>query len=145
MSPASTNQAPALLDRIMQATNAHDVDALTASFADDVDSRQPAHPQRDFQGAAQIRRNWTEIFGAIPDLSAELVRFAVEGTTVWAEWDWRGTRRDGEPHRMRGVTILGEDEGRAAWVRFYMEPVESAGPDIDAAIRRLTTSVAATR
>ncbi len=54
MSPASTNQAPALLDRIMQATNAHDVDALTASFADDVDSRQPAHPSPDIDAA--IRR-----------------------------------------------------------------------------------------
>ncbi len=41
------------------------------------------------------------------------------------------------PHLMRGVTIFGVDDGRAATVRFYMEPVDLAGPDADAAVRQI--------
>lgn len=138
MSSTPPVQVPALLDRIARAIDAHDVDALTAVFADDVDSRQPAHPERDFQGAEQIRANWSAIFAAVPDLTARLERSVSDGATVWAEWDWRGTRRDGQPHRMRGVTILGERAGQAAWVRLYMEPVVEADGGIDHAIKVLT-------
>lgn len=139
----SVIEAPALLGRIARAINDHDLDGLTDAFSQDVDSRQPVHPHRDFQGADQIRRNWTAIFEGIPDISAHLIRSATNGHTVWAEWEWRGTRRDGQPHLMRGVTILGERDGRAAWVRFLMEPVDLVGVDIDAAVGRLTSSAGA--
>ena len=138
MSSTSAVRAPALLDRIGRAINEHDVDALTAAFADDVDSSQPAHPERQFRGGAQIRQNWTSLFAAVPDLTATLTRSATDGATVWAEWDWHGTRLDGKPHRMRGVTILGERAGRAAWFRLYMEPVVEADGGIDHAIKGLT-------
>lgn len=129
----------ALLARIARAINDHDLDGLTDAFSQDVDSRQPVHPQRDFQGHDQIGANWAAIFDGIPDISAHLIRSATNGDTVWAEWDWRGTRRDGQPHLMRGVTILGERDGRAAWVRFFMEPVDLMGDDIDGAIRQMTS------
>ena len=140
MSSTPAVQVPALLERIGRAINDHDVDALTAVFADDVDSRQPAHPERHFQGVAQIRQNWAAIFAAVPDLSSRLERCITDGETVWAEWDWSGTRRDGQPHRMRGVTILGERSGRAEWVRLYMEPVVQADGGIDQAIEDLTAT-----
>jgi hypothetical protein len=35
---------------------------------------------------------------------------------------------------MRGTTILGVEEGRIAWSRFYMEPVVDDGLAIDAAV-----------
>ena len=35
---------------------------------------------------------------------------------------------------MRGVTIVGVDDGRIDWVRFYVEPVEQDGAGIDTAI-----------
>ena len=38
---------------------------------------------------------------------------------------------------MRGVTINGFDAGRVAFVRFYMEPVDSAGVDPDASGREI--------
>jgi hypothetical protein len=41
---------------------------------------------------------------------------------------------------MRGVTIIGTRDGRAGWVRFYMEPVEMEGPDADAAVRQIMAS-----
>jgi len=140
MSPTPPAQVPALLERIGRAIDDHDVDALTAAFTDDVDSRQPAHPERQFVGAGQIRQNWAAIFAAVPDLTSRLERSITDGVTVWAEWDWSGTRRDGLPHRMRGVTILGVRNGRAEWVRLYMEPVVQADGGIDRAIEQLTAA-----
>ena len=66
----------------------------------------------------------------------------VEGDTVWSEWDWHGTRRDGAPHRMRGVTIQRVRDARAVSVRFYMEPVDETGPATSEAVRRIVSGEA---
>jgi hypothetical protein len=38
------------------------------------------------------------------------------------------------------VIVCGVREGRIAWARPYIEPVEAAGAGIDAAVRRMTSS-----
>jgi ketosteroid isomerase-like protein len=123
-----------LIETIQQATNDHDLDALVACFNDTYLSEMPVHPGREFRGNDQVRRNWTQIFAAVPDLKSRLVRSTTAGDTAWAEWEWTGTRRDGQAHLMRGVTILGLADGGAAWARFYMEPVDMAGIGVDAAV-----------
>lgn len=136
---------PALL-ALRAAICAHDVDALAACFAPDYRNETPAHPARSFRGVEQVRRNWTTILGSVPDLTAELVGWSGgAGETLWAEWDWSGTRRDGVPVHLAGVTVLGiEDQpgatGQASirWARFYMEPVD--GTDNDAGISRAVGS-----
>jgi ketosteroid isomerase-like protein len=130
----STQNAQMMIDRLAAAMNAHDLEALAECFDENVASEQPVHPARGFTGRAQVRKNWAQIFRGVPDLRAELVRAAADGDTAWAEWDWSGTRVDGTPHRLRGVTILGIRGDRAAWVRFYMEPVEQGGASIDGAV-----------
>jgi ketosteroid isomerase-like protein len=130
----STQSAQMMIDRLAAAMNDHDLEALTECFAEDVASEQPVHPARSFTGRAQVRKNWAQIFGGVPDLRAELVRVAADGDTAWAEWDWSGTRADGARHHLRGVTVLGIREGGVAWVRFYMEPVEQDGASIDGAV-----------
>ena len=127
----------ALVRRIRDAINAHDLDALVDAFDPDVVSETPAHPQRTFRGRDQVRRNWQQIFAGVPDLRADLLDAVEVGRTVWSEWDWHGTRRDGSAHLMRGVTILDHDGSRAASVHFYMEPVDREGPGPDAAVRRI--------
>jgi ketosteroid isomerase-like protein len=127
--------AQMMIDRLAAAMNDHDLEALADCFDENVASEQPVHPARGFTGRAQVRKNWAQIFGGVPDLRADLVRAATDGDTAWAEWDWSGTRVDGTPHRLRGVTILGIRGDRAAWVRFYMEPVEQGGASIDGAVR----------
>jgi len=121
----------ALVSRLNRATNAHDLDALVACFAPDYRNDTPAHPERGFTGSDQVRKNWQQIFAMIPDLSAEVLRCAVDGDTVWSEWEHRGTRPDGSRHVMRGVVIFGVEGGVAAWARFYLEPVELDGADVD--------------
>ncbi len=114
----------AVIVRLQNAMNGHDLEAMAACFDPDYESEFPAHPDRAFRGDAQMRKNWTQIFGAVPNLEAVLKHTAVDGDTIWAEWEWRGTRRDGAPHLMRGVTVQGVRQGRIAWVRLYMEPVQ---------------------
>ena len=65
-------------------------------------------------------------------MCARLPRMAVDGDTIWTEWDMSGTRRDGAAFLMRGVAIFGVAEGRLAWVRFYLEPVEETSGDVNA-------------
>ncbi len=127
------------MQHVQEAINAHDLDALADCFEEDYTSDFPAHPDRAFVGRTQMRRNWTQIFGAVPDIQARLIRSATEGDTIWTEWEWRGTRPDGMPFLQRGVTIQGVPQGRIAWARLYLELVEEAGPGSDAAARRNTT------
>jgi ketosteroid isomerase-like protein len=131
-------QGPAVVvERLLAAINAHDLEAMVACFADDYLNEWPAHPQRSFQGRAQVRQNWSQIFAGVPDLRARLPRMAVDGDRVWTEWDMAGTRSDGAVFLMRGVSIFGVADGRLAWVRFYLEPVEETSGDVNAHTRRV--------
>src|SRR6478735_10286292 len=102
-----------VISRLVDATNAHDLDALAGCFAPDYRNETPAHPARGFSGREQVRRNWQQIFAAVPDLHAVVLRSAVAGDTVWSEWEMSGTRRDGTAHLMRGVILFGVNAGRA--------------------------------
>lgn len=126
-----------MVERLRDATNAHDLDGLVDCFAESYRNDTPAHPGRGFTGREQVRSNWQQIFAAVPDLSATVQRTATDGEEVWSEWEMRGTRPDGSPHLMRGVIIFGVREGRASWARFYLEPVDAGLEDATAAVRHI--------
>jgi ketosteroid isomerase-like protein len=126
----------AVVERLVAAVNAHDLDALAACFAGDYRNETPAHPRRGFRGREQVRRNWTQLFEGVPDLRAQVLS-AAEGDRVWTEWDISGTRGDGAPFAMRGVVIFGVGGGLIASARFYLEPVEEASGDVDAHTARV--------
>jgi ketosteroid isomerase-like protein len=130
------DDAAGVLARLERATSGHDVNALVACFAPDYRNETPAHPARSFTGREQVRRNWEQIFAAIPDLTAKVLRSAVSGDEAWTEWEHRGTRRDGSMHVMRGVVIFGVSNGLLAWARFYLEPVQEGSENVDAAVRQ---------
>ena len=125
----------AIVQRLRQATNDHDLDALAGCFAVDYRNETPAHPERSFVGRDQVRKNWTQIFAAVPDVRAEVLRCVEDGNTVWSEWEHRGTRPDGSAHVMRGVVIFGVEGGLASWARFYLEPVQDGSGGVDEAVR----------
>jgi ketosteroid isomerase-like protein len=130
------NGPEGVLERLCRATNDHDLDALVECFTADYRNETPAHPERGFTGRDQVRKNWTQIFAAIPDVTADVLRHAVNGDTVWSEWEHRGTRPDGTAHIMRGVVIFGVADSQASWARFYLEPVQEGGDGVDAAVGR---------
>lgn len=122
--------------RLLDATNAHDVDAIVACFGDDYALEAPLHPARSFRGREQVRRNWTQILSAVPDLRATLVASATDGGTVWSEWEMAGTRREGASHLMRGVFVFGVHDGLIRSGRMFLEAVDREGGDMDAAVRQ---------
>jgi ketosteroid isomerase-like protein len=124
-----------LVERLVEATNAHDIDALVGCFAADYVNETPTHPERGFVGAAQVRTNWEQIFAFVPDVHAEVIRLAVDGDTAWTEWEMTGTRGDGTAHWMRGVILFGVRDRVARWARFYLEPLDETATTVDDAVR----------
>jgi len=130
-----SGSAGGVLDRLLHATNAHDLDAIVGCFSSGYRNETPVHPARGFTGRDQVRRNWEQILGFVPDIHATLVRSSIHDGEAWSEWEHRGTRRDGTPHLMRGVIIFGVEDEAIAWARFYLEPVQEGGGDVDRAVR----------
>jgi len=125
-------------ERLRDAMNAHDIDALVDCFAEDYRSEQPAHPVRGFGGRDQVRANWSMIFAGVPNFSAELVRSGATGDVEWSEWRWAGDRADGNRLEMAGIIVMGVRDDRIATGSLYMEPVEAAGgADITATVRTM--------
>jgi ketosteroid isomerase-like protein len=127
----------ALVERLQQAVNEHDLDAVVACFAADYRNETPVHPERGFVGREQVRTNWHRIFAGLPDVTASVLRTAVDGPTAWSEWELAGTRPDGATQLLRGVIIFGAEGTELSWARFYLEPVEAKGDDVDAAVGRV--------
>ena len=143
----NTTRGTTVLETLIGAINRGDLDAVVAQFADDVRSDTPAHPARSFVGRDQVRKNWGQILGSIHNLQASILASASSengspaGETVWAEIAFDGNRPDGGAWQMRGVTVNHVVDGRIADLRFYLEPVEHAGPGADDAVR---TAIGAT-
>ncbi len=120
--------------------NDRDIESFVLLFAVDYDSQQPAHPDRAFRGRDRVRENWSSIFAAVPDFSADLVDVAAAGDTLWTEWRWRGTHADNSRLEMAGVIVMGVRDGLISWGRLYVEPIEQAGAGIDAAVAEMSGS-----
>jgi hypothetical protein len=126
-----------MLERLNDAVNAHDPRRLSALFASDYRSIQPVHPGRGFGGRAQVLANWSAVFEGVPDFGSELLASSASGEVEWGEWHWHGHHVDGSPFAMRGVTIVVVRGDKVVEGRLYMEPVETDGGDIEAAVQEL--------
>ena len=109
-----------VINRLVVAMNAHDLDAAAGFFHEDYRSEQPAHPGRAFVGRAQMRANWEAMFAGIPDFHAEICRSVQDGETTWTEWRWSGTLSDGQAFEMRGVTLFEITDDQVVAGRLYL-------------------------
>jgi ketosteroid isomerase-like protein len=135
----TTPVLPAVITRLQDAINGHDLDALVECFSEEYVSDTPAHPDRSFVGRDQVAVNWSHLFTGVPDINSRLVRYAVDGATVWAEVEHGGTRRDGTEHEMSGVLIFGISDDRIDSLRFYLEPVQRDGMSPTRAVQVMTS------
>lgn len=119
------------LDRLIEATNDHDVDAMMECFHQDYRSEQPLHPEAGFGGREQVGKNWSLMFEEVPDLRLDVLRSAIAGDEVWMELRVHGNKVDGNSFEYRGMTVWGLRDDRIAWARLYFEPVAVGGPGID--------------
>lgn len=136
----SADRHPPVLDRLLAAINAHELEAMVSCFAEDYTNETPVHPPRGFRGQEQVRRNWSQIFAAVPNIQASVVRSSVDGDTLWSEWELAGDRAEGVRFLMRGVVIFGVAGETIASARFYLEPVEDTSGDVNAHTRRVTAT-----
>lgn len=130
--------ANVVIERLVAAMNDHDLDRMVALFHPDYDSRQPAHPGRAFTGREQVRANWVAMFAGVPDFRAEVVRSVQDGEVNWSEWDWHGTRSDGLPFEVRGVTLFEVRDGLIASGTLYVEDVEREAVGIEDAVEGMS-------
>jgi len=128
-----------VIEELVAATNAHDLDRLVDCFSPSYVNVTPAHPARGFTGREQVRRNWTSIFAAVPDIVTRVVASIDTDGQLWTEWEMSGTRTDGTSHAMAGVIIFGVEQDHIVSARFYLEPVETLSGDADAAVGRLNS------
>ena|SRR5215469_1260815 len=118
------SSAQVVFERMIQAANRHDLDAMVACFAPDYRSEQPFYPERNFTGQAGVRKNWSFFFSTMPDFRVDIRSFAVEGDTMWAELHFHGTQSDGKKQVTRGVTISGIQGEQIAWARLYIQTLQ---------------------
>lgn len=124
-----------VIDRLVEAMNNHDLQGAAALIHEDYRSEQPAHPGRAFVGRAQMRANWGAMFAGIPDFHAEQCRAVQDGDTTWSEWRWSGTRSDGHPFEVRGVTLFQLHNGLIVAGRIYMEDIDDEAVGIEQAVQ----------
>ena len=123
------------VDRLIEATNGHDADAMMECLHEDYRSEQPLHPQAGFSGRDQVGKNWSLMFQEVPDLRFDVLRSAVARDEVWTEIHVHGRKVDGGPFEYRGMAVWGVRDDRIAWARLYFETVEVGGPGIDDRMR----------
>ena len=127
-----------VVERLAALMNEHDLPGAAALIHPDYRSEQPVHPGRAFVGRAQMEANWKAMFEGIPDFHAELIRSVQDGETVWTEWHWTGSRRDGEPFEVRGISLFEVQLDQIVAGRLYLEDVVHDDAGIEDAVRGLS-------
>ena len=128
-----------VIQRLVEATNAHDLDGIVDCFHPEYRAEVPAHPARSFVGRDQVRWNWAQILSSVPDAQVHVLRSLTRDEVVWTEWEMTGHRTDNGRFWMCGVIVFEVKVDRVAQARLYLEPVDDDGGDMKDAVRRLTS------
>ena len=108
----------ATLKAIVDAFNAHDLDAIMEFFADDCSLDMPRGPEpwgKRFTGKAAVREGLAMRFKGLPDVHYGDDRHWVSGNMGVSEWSLTGTTPDGVRilcTRMRSLGIPGRQGTR---------------------------------
>jgi hypothetical protein len=108
-----------LLERLHTALNTRDITNLMLCFQVDYEQIYPDGTSKDTTGLEPARQSWEDLFTTYPDFRADLLRQAIDGSTIWTEWRFTGGQ-SGSFNRA-GVLIMGVEEGLIAWTRIYMK------------------------
>ena len=103
------------VDRFNEAFNRHDVDAVMAAMTDDCvfENTSPPNGQR-YEGQAQVRAAWEEVFAASPDARFDGEDVIVAGDRCVVQWVYKWTNDDGSASSLRGVDVLRVRDGKVA-------------------------------
>lgn len=98
------------LQALLDAFNAHDLDAIMSFFTDDCVLDTP-RGQR-MVGKQDVRKGFQARFDGIPDIVYGDARHWTSGDRGVSEWTIRGTQASGEPIEVRGCDLFEFAGGR---------------------------------
>ena len=111
----STKAATPSLQALLDAFNAHDVDAIMSFFTEDCVfdmPRGPAPGGRRLTGMQQVGEGIQSRFDGIPDIRYSDDRHWTCGDRGVSEWTIRGTQPTGEPIEVRGCDLFEFADGK---------------------------------
>lgn len=123
---------PSVIDRFRLALNLHDAGMLAECLHAEFVNTQPAHPERNARGKIAAALRWAHTFECVPDLRANLLRYACANGLVWTEWTF--TSGENGSYRAGGVVIFAVCHNLIVWARTYTEAQPIEGPDWESAI-----------
>jgi steroid delta-isomerase-like uncharacterized protein len=112
---SSAEAAMPTLQALLDAFNAHDVDAIMSFFTEDCvfdTPRGPAPGGRRLVGKQQVRKGFQARFDGIPDIHYDHARHWMCGDRGVSEWTIRGTQATGEPIEVRGCDLFEFTDGK---------------------------------
>lgn len=115
------------LEAVLDAFNAHDVDAILAFFTDDCVLDMPRGPAPGglrLVGKEQVRKGFQSRFDGIPDIHYGDERHFVSGDRGVSEWTIRGTQATGEPIEVRGCDLFEFTDGKISRKDSFWKIVE---------------------
>ena len=125
-----SQQNAALVDAarsLLNAFNAHDLEAIMEFFADDCSLDMPRGPDewgQRFIGKAAVRDGLAMRFKGLPNVHYSDDRHWSSGSMVVSEWLLTGTRLDGEKVRVRGCDHYEFRDGKIVRKDSYWKIVE---------------------
>jgi ketosteroid isomerase-like protein len=112
---SSTQVATPSLEALLDAFNAHDVDAIMSFFTDDCvfdTPRGPAPGGHRLVGKEEVRKGFQARLDGIPDIVYGDARSWTCGDRGVSEWTIRGTTVDGQPIEVRGCDLFEFADGK---------------------------------
>ena len=112
---------------ILDAFNAHDLDAIMEFFSDDCSLDMPRGPHpwgQRFVGKADVRAGLATRFKGLPDVRYSDDRHWISGNMVVSEWLLTGTRIDGVQVKVRGCDHYEFRDGKVVRKDAYWKIVE---------------------
>ena len=113
---------------ILDAFNAHDLDAIMQFFADDCSLDMPRGPEpwgQRFSGRAAVREALASRFKGLPDVRYSDDRHFVSGNRVFSEWLLTGTTPNGVRVNVRGCDHYHFRDGKVIRKDSYWKIVEN--------------------
>jgi ketosteroid isomerase-like protein len=122
-----TGTETAALDGLLEAFNAHDLDAIMSFFTEDCvfdTPRGPAPGGHRLVGKSEVRMGFQARFDGIPDITYGDDRSWTCGDRGVSEWTIRGTQATGEPIEVRGCDLFEFSEGKISRKDAFWKIVE---------------------
>ena len=112
----------AAVERLNDALNAHNLDALMAAFTEDCvfENTSPRPDGQRYAGAEAVRAFWDQWLTANPDARFETEEMIVHGDRAVVRWVYHKTR-SGQPWHLRGVDLFRVRGGRVAEKLAYIK------------------------